>query len=54
MSASETASRIYVDGSLVIAPMPAAVSRDTMATGPTASWREVPKTAYKIRGIVEA
>ena len=36
------------------APIPAAVSKDTIATGPTANCLEVPKTAYNIKGIVTA
>ena len=36
------------------APIPAAVSKETIATGPTANWREVPIIAYSIKGTVTA
>ena len=37
-----------------IAPSPAATSSESMATGPTANWREVPIMAYIICGIKAA
>ena len=35
-------------------PSVVAVISDTIATGPTASWRDVPKTAYAITGAIDA